>query len=153
MSITQMSTTVPDALILLGQSQGVPAQPKLTSSPLLAALKKVGTEHIYADTASQEELGEVLRVDQGTILEEIDGNTVNQPLMAKVIKGYLERDDPAEWVQQLHEQGQECSQKEILPLLYSIVCGSLGADMVRVFARGRSWEVSLQLHMGLLNNY
>ena len=152
MSTNKRSLTVHDVLITLGQSQGLPANPKLTSSPLLAALKKVGTAHIYADTASQEELDEVLTVDQETILEEIDGNTVNQPLMAKVIKQYLERNDPAEWAQHLREQGPELSQGELLPLLYSIVCGRIGADMVRAFASGRSWEVSLQLHMGLVHD-
>lgn len=66
MSTRQQSFPVHDDLIALGQSQGFPANPKLTSSPVLAALKKVGTAHIYADTASQEELVKVLTVDQET---------------------------------------------------------------------------------------
>lgn len=40
----------------------------------------------------------------------------------------------------------------LLPLLYSIICGKIGADIVRAFASGRSWEVSLQLHMGLVHD-
>ncbi|MCA9473204.1 MAG: hypothetical protein KC594_14180, partial [Nitrospira sp.] len=128
------------------------ANPELTSSPLLAALKKAGTAHFYADTASPQELVKVLTVDQETILEEIDGNTVNQPLMAKVIHQYLERNATAEWAQHLREREQGFSQGELLPLLYSIVSGRIGTDMVRAFSSGRSWEVSLQIHMGLVHD-
>lgn len=46
MNTRQKSLTVHDVLIALGQSQGLPANPKLASSPSLAALKKVGTAHI-----------------------------------------------------------------------------------------------------------
>lgn len=72
--------------------------------------------------------------------------------MARVIHKYLERSATAEWAQHLREQGPTLSQRELLPLLYSIVCGRIGTDMVRAFASGRSWEVSLQLHMGLLHD-
>ena len=149
---TQIAKSVYDVMMTLGQSQRLPANMNLVSSPLLAALKKVGTAHLYADTASQEELGEVLRIDQGTILEEVDGNTVNQPLMAKVITPYLERSDLAQWAQRLREHHQTLSEQDLLPLLYSIVCGQVGNDMVRAFGSGRSWEVSLQLHMGLVHD-
>lgn len=152
MTTRDPSLTVYDVLIALGQSQGLSANPKLVSSPLLAGLKKVGTAHIYADTASREELMTVVTVNQETILEEIDGNTVNQPLMAKVIQHYLEGNATAEWAQHFREQEPEFSQGDLLPLFYSIVCGKIGADMVRAFASGRSWEVSLQLYMGLVHN-
>ncbi|GJL67910.1 MAG: hypothetical protein NPIRA06_05450 [Nitrospirales bacterium] len=146
------SLTVYDVLIALGQFQGLSADPKLISSPLLAALKDAGTAHIYADTASREELMRVLAVDQETILKEIDGNTVNQPLLAKVIHHYLERNATAESAQHFREQERGLSQGDLLPLLYSIVCGKIGTDMVRAFASGRSWEVSLQLPMGLVHD-
>ncbi|HSF10172.1 MAG TPA: transaldolase family protein [Nitrospirales bacterium] len=152
MTTREPSLTVYDVLIALGQFQGLSANPKLISSPLLAALKDAGTAHIYADTASREELMTVLTVDQETILKEIDGNTVNQPLLAKVIKQYLKQDNPAKWAQHLREKEPELSQGDLLPLFYSIVCGKIGTDMVRAFASGRSWEVSLQLHMGLVHN-
>lgn len=152
MTTREPSLTVYDVLIALGQFQGLSADPKLISSPLLAALKDVGTAHIYADTASREELMTVLTVDQETILKEIDGNTVNQPLLAKVIKQYLKQDNPAQWAQHLREQEPELSQGDLLPLLYSIICGKIGTDIVRAFASGRSWEVSLQLHMGLVHD-
>jgi transaldolase len=152
MTTRDPSLTVYDVLIALGQFQGLSADPKLISSPLLAALKDAGTAHIYADTASREELMTVLTVDQETILKEIDGNTVNQPLLAKVIHHYLERNATAEWAQHFREQEPELSQGDLLPLLYSIVCGKIGTDMVRAFASGRSWEVSLQLHMGLVHD-
>ena len=146
------SLTVYDALIALGQFQGLSVNPKLMSSPILAALRDAGTAHIYADTASLEELMTVLTVDRETILKEIDGNTVNQPLLAKVVNQYLKQDDPAKWARHLREQEPELSPGDLLPLLYSIICGKIGADIVRAFASGRSWEVSLQLHMGLVHD-
>ncbi|GJL58657.1 MAG: hypothetical protein NPIRA03_15140 [Nitrospirales bacterium] len=150
MSTQPKSQTVHDVLITLGQPQGLPENLQLIPSPLLAALKDAGTAHIYADTANQEELAELLTVDRKTILKEIDGNTVNQPLLAKVIKQYLKQDNPAKWAQQLREQEPELSHGDLIPLLYSLVCGRVGGDMVRAFASGRSWEVSLQLHMRLV---
>ena len=72
--------------------------------------------------------------------------------MAKVIHRYLERNATAEWAQRLREQKPELSQGDLLPLLYSIVCGKIGSNMVRAFASGGSWEVSLQLHMGLVHD-
>ena len=152
MSMPQTVKTVSDVIVTLGQYKRLPANMNLTGSPLLAALKKVGTAHIYADTASQEELEKVLTIRPQTILEGIDGNTVNQPLMAKVLKPYLERTDLSQWGQLLREQGQTLSQQELLPLLYTIVCGRIGTEIVRAFASGRSWEVSLQLHMGLVKD-
>ena len=137
MSTQPRSQTVHDVLITLGQSQGLPENLQLTPSPRLAALKDAGTAHIYADTASREELMTVLTVDQETILKEIDGNTVNQPLLAKVIKQYLKQNNPAKWVQHLREQEPDISQGDLLTLLYSLVCGRIGADMLRAFASCR----------------
>jgi hypothetical protein len=67
--------------IALGVAKRPPAHARLTSSPMLTALLKTGTSHIYADTADSEELYSLLEVREGEIFSEVDGNTVNQPLV------------------------------------------------------------------------
>jgi transaldolase len=37
-------------------------------------------------------------------------------------------------------------------MLYGVICGRIGNDILRAFAGGRPWEISLQLHMGLVGN-
>lgn len=138
-----------DAVITYGQSSRAEARPELVSSPLLAALRKAGTSHVYADTADTEELADLLSAGDKAIIAEIDGNTANQPLVRKVIERYLDRGEPATWAQALRARRPDLSADQLLPLLYAIVCGQVGNDIVQAFASGRSWEVSLQLHMGL----
>ena len=71
MSTEPKSQTVHDVLITLGQPQGLPENLQLIPSPLLAALKDAGTAHIYADTANQEELAELLTVDRRPFLKKL----------------------------------------------------------------------------------
>lgn len=141
--------TFDDVVIAFGRPSGTLACPKLVTSPLLGALREAGTSHVYADTADTEELGAILSAGEDTILAEVDGNTANQPLVRKVIERYLEDGDPAAWARELRARQSHLTDAELLPLLYAIVCGRVGNDIVRAFASGRSWEVSLQLHMGL----
>ena len=141
-----------DAVIAYGQSSRTAAHPKLVVSPLLAALQRAGTLHVYADTADTEELAGLLSVDNNAIIAEIDGNTANQPLVQKVIERYLDRGKPAMWAKTLQERRAGLSPNQLLPLLYAIVCGQVGNDIAQMFASGRSWEVSLQLHMGLVSD-
>lgn len=56
-------------------------RPALQPDPHLTALRRAGTEHVYADTADVEELASLLarETNRHSILAEIDGNTVNQP--------------------------------------------------------------------------
>ena len=127
--------------------------PLLLSAPVLSALKTAGTSHIYADTADCEELRKILEVERGALLEEIDGNTVNQPLVAKVIKRYLHENFPVRWAKELREDDKKkLAARDVLPTLYSILCGRIGHDMVSAFASGRAWEISLQLHMGVVSD-
>jgi len=126
-----------------------PARPELVSSPKLAALRGAGTRHIYADTADVEELREAIEVGPGRILAEVDGNTANQPLVHKVVDRYLAKGDPRSWSRGLSEADPGLEPEMRLALLYAIVCGRVGGDVVRAFAAGRPWEVSLQIHMGL----
>jgi transaldolase len=82
----------------------------------------------------------------------VDGNTANQPLVRKVIERYLDRGKAATWAQTLKARRAGLSPKQLLPFLYAIVCGQIGNDIALAFASGRSWEVSLQLHMGLVGD-
>lgn len=141
-----------DAVIAYGRSSRTAARPKLVSSPPLAALREAGTSHVYADTADTEELADLLSTGDKGILAEIDGNTANQPLVRKVIERYLDRGEPATWAQTLQERRAGLSPKQLLPLLYAVVCGQIGNDIVQAFASGRPWEVSLQVHMGLVSD-
>lgn len=148
-----MSTmTFADTIVALGQPRGKVATPQLKSSSPLKALRKAGTSHIYADTADIQELSELLATGDGGIWEEVDGNTANQPLVKKVLAKYLDEGDPSHWVEELRSFRKELPLEEMFPLLYAIICGRIGNDFSRSFASGRNWEVSLQLHMKLLEN-
>lgn len=125
------------------------ASSPLVAAPLLRALYDAGTSHVYADTADVEELGRLLQVPGG-VLSGIDGNTANQPLVRKVITRYLEKEDPLAWAKTLQQFPDEVERIGLLPLLYTVLCGRIGNDVVHRFACGRSWEVSLQIHMGLV---
>jgi transaldolase len=148
-----MSTmTFADALVALGQSKEKFATPQLVSSSRLKALRKAGTSHIYSDTADITELSDLLATDNGAIWEEVDGNTANQPLVKKVMAKYLDEGDPSNWVEELRSFRKGLPLKDLLPFLYAIVCGRIGNDFSRCFASGRSWEVSLQIHMKLMED-
>jgi hypothetical protein len=69
---------VADLVVACGTPAVPQAEHALRSVPLLAALKRAGTEHVYADTADVDELAPLVVRDGGTV-REIDGNTVNRP--------------------------------------------------------------------------
>jgi transaldolase len=138
-----------DAVVILGQPAGAPAQVPLASSPLLAAVCRAGTRHIYGDTADVQELRALITTGDGAIFREVDGNTANQPLVHKVIGRYLEGTGPAQWARQLRERRPDLTAQERNILLYAVICGRIGNDMARAFGAGRAWEVSLQVHMQL----
>jgi len=138
-----------DVVVALGRPPGDSARPVLTSSPLLAAVCRAGTRHIYGDTADAGELGALITTDGGAIVREVDGNTANQPLVRKVIERYLAGSEPAAWARRLRELRPDLTTVECNVLIYAIVCGRIGTDAARAFGAGRPWEVSLQLHMGL----
>jgi len=141
-----------DAVVALATARGFPESPRPTSAPLLAALRRTGTHHVYADTASVEELRELVAVDERQVIGEIDGNTANQPLVEKVLESHLEDAPVAEWVKVLREHRPGIPDAKLLPVLYAVVCGRVGNDLVRSFASHRSWQVSLQLHMDLVDD-
>lgn len=138
-----------DAVVALGIASAFAGRVRLESTPLLAALREAGTSHVYADTASTRELADVARVGATRVRTEIDGNTVNQPLARKVLEEYLDAGDPRRWADSLRRHRSDLGREELLALLYAIVCGRIGNDFVHEFAGSRTWEVSLQLHMGL----
>jgi len=148
-----MTNAIDRAIVTHGQSSLAKAEPRLVSTPLLDALQKCGTRHVYGDTADIEELGELLAAqDEGSIRREIDGNTANQPLVRKVVERYLESGDARAWAEDLNTHQPGLARPNLLVLLYAILCGRIGNDMSARFAAGRDWEVSLQLHMDLRQN-
>jgi len=138
-----------DAVVALGGSTAFPADLQLESAPMLAALCRAGASHVYADTASRAELEEVAIGPGGAARQEIDGNTINQPLLAKVLPAVLEDADPSKWVEALRGHAPDLSPGRLLATLYAIVCGRVGNGIVRSLSASRTWQVSLQLHMGL----
>jgi transaldolase len=126
---------------------------RLLSSQLLAKLLAIGTEHVYADTADVAELGEVLSMRAGTAIMEVDGNTVNQPLVRRVLDRYLADDALVEHGRRLRTEPRARSEETVAHHLYAAVCARIGNDVVGAFAAGRAWEPSLQLHMGACRDH
>jgi transaldolase len=132
-----------------GKLEGEEIHSSLVSSPLLAALRAAGTSHIYADTADYRELQELLSAGEGELLAEVDGNTANQPLVQKVIGKYLDEANLKGWAEALQRHREELTEAEMLTFIYAILCGRVGNDFLWAFSSGRSWGISLQLHMAL----
>lgn len=130
-----------------------PTQPLRTSTlvphPRLDALRRLGTTKIYADTADVDELNGLIAIDERSMYADVDGNTANQPLVHKVIQQYLSRFDPRAFVEQFVFSRERQPTPEQSALCYAVICAKIGNDFDHLFASGRSWEVSLQLHMGL----
>jgi transaldolase len=127
----------------------VPQQERaLESVPLLAALARAGTEHVYADTADADELEPVMVQAGGVLAREIDGNTVNQPLVGQVTERYLADGRFRICRDHLVTAGIRLG-ADILPWVYAAMCGWIGTDMAARYGAGRPWETSLQLHMGV----
>lgn len=140
-----------EALITCGRGHAAQEQVRLVSSPPLAALRRTGTTHVYADTADREELRRLLAVDGGGIIAEVDGNTVNQPLARQVLDRYLAGDRLAACAQKFRRHRPGAAGTALLPHIYTVVSAWIGNDLVSGFAAGRAWEVSLQLHMGAVS--
>ncbi len=138
-----------DLVVELGRLPGGRRMPGLAVTPLLEALRRVGTSHFYADTADREELGGLLEAGEDRVLAEIDGNTANQPLVEKVADRYLRSEEAGRWVERIRGMHPAIATDTLTPLLYTVICGRIGNELAQAFAAGRSWETSLQLHMSL----
>src|SRR5262245_4728694 len=107
-----------DLLVEAAQSRRQPPPVRLRSSPLLAALKRAGTAHVYADTADTDEVRTSLMSEGGDLALEVDGSTANQPLVQKVISRYLEQVEIQKHAQELRaSQGGMISGKELIRTL------------------------------------
>jgi hypothetical protein len=140
------SRRLADGLVRFGL--GTPGRwphPRLASSPRLRALLGTGVAHVYMDSADVEEARRLL-VLESRFPEELDGSTVNQPLVRRIIGRYLAADDFARYAAELRQEG--AGPRERRYCLYTALAGWIGLDLARSFAAGRVWEVSLQLHMG-----
>lgn len=134
--------------IRLADCGRTPARPTPQSHPMLAALRRAGTLHIYADSADSGEIGALVGTGD-SVLAEIDGSTANQPLIRKVIERYLGAADLRAWAAELRRADPGLSDANLLATVYGMLCARAGADVVAAFAAGRHWDVSLQVHMNL----
>jgi hypothetical protein len=100
------------------------------SSPLLAALGRAGTTHVYVDTADVDEMRAVALADDRA-LTEIVGNTVNQPLVRRVLTRYASGDALARCTDTLRGRRPGLTDAELAASLYTAVCGLIGGDVAR----------------------
>ncbi len=156
------SKSLDDAVVALGMA-GAAAKPaksvKLVSHPLTKALKEAGTQHIYTDTADRAELDDLLTVEETEtslkVIEEIDGNTTNQVLVARVLDRYLgegEDADIVDWVKVMQSAAPDLSLSEAIALIYTVINGQLGRNLKTYYGTGKDWEISLELHTNLAPN-
>lgn len=135
-----------ETVIACGLSTGTPEPVVLVSSPLLAALQSAGTVHVYGDTADGDELRPVLSAPGGALVAEVDGNTVNQPLVRRVLDRYLAGNRVRRCAAELIRR-QAVSSTDLAPYLYTVLSSWISHDVLNRVADGRRWDVSLQLHM------
>ncbi len=133
-----------------------PKETRFTSCAAARALRRLGTMHLYADTADPEELHQVLRAseDERTVVyyEEVDGNTTNQPLIEKVFDRLLETEGPGTvqgWIATLRQANADRHVQEATVAVYSILNARLAWEVIGRFGRGRAWHISLELHTAL----
>lgn len=143
---------IEEVLLTCERGAVAPQRVRLVPSQLLAALRRAGTAHVYADTADVEELHRVLTVAGNGVVAEVDGNTVNQPLVRRALDRYLAGDGLRACAHALQRRRPEVPREALVPYLYTLICGWIGRDIVGAFAAGRPWEVSLQLHMGAVSD-
>lgn len=129
---------------------------RYVSHPLARAVKDCGTAHIYTDTADQEEMFDLLVQKEDAeniyLYEEVDGNTTNQPLIVKVFDRFLggdETDNVVAWIKALQKEKPDLTIEEATVLIYSIINGRLGLEVLDYYAAGRIWQISLELHTSL----
>jgi transaldolase len=126
-----------------------PERAGLVSAPVLAALRRAGTAHVYVDSASVAEVRGCVSPEDDELLAEVDGNTANQPLVRQVLREELDEGEPAAWARELRREHPDLSQHALPALIYAVACARIAAELVRAFGAGRRWETSVQLHMGL----
>lgn len=148
---TASADPIAAAVASLAACERTPAQPRLRSHPMLAALRRAGTVHVYADSADPGEIGALVGTGD-ELLAEVDGSTANQPLIRKVIERYIAAADLRAWAAELRRADAGLSDANLLAVVYGMLCARAGADVVAAYAAGRAWGVSLQLHMNLVGD-
>lgn len=147
-----MSARFDDVVVGIGSNTASPATPAPVSSPMLAALRRAGTVHVYADSADDAEIAALVDCGDGKVVAEVDGSTANQPLIRKVVERYLKAYDVAAWRRDLKAAEPGVSDTVLGAAVYAAVCARAAHDVVNRFAAGRDWGVSLQLHISLEND-
>lgn len=129
---------------------------RLVSHPLARVVQNCGTAHIYTDTADKEELYDLLVRKEDSehiyLYGEVDGNTTNQPLVVKVLDRFLggdKTDNMVTWIEMLQRGKADLSIDEAAMLIYSVINGRLGLQVIDYYAGGRIWQISLELHTSL----
>lgn len=144
-------------LMTLAQGTNLPAKKiELVSHPLIKAMLAAGTKHIYTDTADQGEMLDLLFAGETNeairLYGEIDGITTNQPLIDRVLNRYIDTDSEDSlmaWVKAIKRHQPDLSIEDAAILLYSIINGRLGLEVLDFYSAGRTWEISLELHTRL----
>jgi transaldolase len=147
MSIDEQSR-FEQTVIRLGNEPVAARQPPLRSHPMLAALRRAGTCHVYGDSADVGEIGALVHTGDA-VWEEIDGSTANQPLVRKVFERYLAAADVEGWVAAMRGVRPEISAGALLAHVYAILAAATAKDVIAAFASGRPWGASVQIHMNL----
>src|SRR5262249_49849697 len=111
-------------------AHGARIAPRVVHAPLLEALVLAGTSHVSVDTADDLELATLALSDAGELVAEIDGNTINQPLVAKIVGREL--DGPlASWLRELRARAPAA---ELAAWAYAAVNVRIGHAIVDRFA-------------------
>ncbi len=139
------------AVVNLAGAPSPEQQPARRSHPMLAALRRAGTTHVYADSADVDEVGTLVRAED-FVWEEVDGSTANQPLVGKVFARYLEAADVGAWADALRAVRPRLDERDLVAHLYAVLCSQTARDVIAAYAAGRDWGASVQLHMSLMHD-
>jgi len=162
-STTEVSGSYETTIVDLMKSGVKTQRPQKTirfvSHPFARAVKECGTAHIYTDTADQEEMRDLLVQKEESdfiyMYGEVDGNTTNQPLVVKVLDRFLagdESDNAVAWIKTLQKERPDLSIEEAIVVIYSIINGRLGREVLAGYAGDRTWQISLELHTALASD-
>ena len=143
-----------ETLVRCGRELVVPKPVTLTSSALLAALRRPA-RHIFTPTSpTARSCGRCSPSRGATFSRRSMGTPSTSHLRARVLERYLAGNRRAACAQAFRRRprGTPSGALALLPYLYTMVSGWIGNDIASSFAGGRAWEVGLQLHMGALSD-
>jgi len=137
-----------DVLLRLAARGRGPRRLGFSHAPMLRALRRAGTRRIYAHSADFEEIGRAIETDEGIVLEEVDGNTADQPIVRKVLDRYLDFANVRLWAEPLTASSLWTGEDR-LRWAYVLLLGQIAHDMAVRFGVGHDWDTNLQVPMGV----